>query len=182
MIRNRIVELRHVPAAQLRPNLKNWRMHPAAQREALAGILAEVGYVDALLARELPDGTLELIDGHLRADLTPDCDVPVLVVDLNEAEADKILATFDPLAAMADTNQELLAELVNGVETSNAAVANLLGTLTASSPDDSLGDGRPRALTPLWQVIVDCENELAQRVLFEQLEREGKKCRLLTLY
>lgn len=182
MIRNRIVELRHVPAAQLLPNPKNWRMHPAAQREALAGILEEVGYVDALLARTLPDGTLELIDGHLRADLTPDCNVPVLVVDLNEAEAHKILATFDPLAAMAETNQELLAELVDRVETSNPAVANLLSDLTVQSSDERTPDVRPQELAPLWQVIVDCESEDAQRAVFEQLEREGQKCRLLTLY
>jgi len=182
MIRNRIVELRHVPAAQLRPNPKNWRMHPAAQRDALAGILEEVGYVDALLARTLPDGTLELIDGHLRADLTPDSDVPVLIVDLDEAEADKILATFDPLAAMADTHRALLAALVDRVETSSPAVASLLGDLTATSSDERTPDDRPQELTPLWQVIVDCDSEETQRVLFEQLEREGQKCRLLTLY
>jgi hypothetical protein len=31
----------------------------------------------------------------------PDALVPVLVVDLDDKEADKVLATFDPLAAMA---------------------------------------------------------------------------------
>jgi ParB-like chromosome segregation protein Spo0J len=63
-IRNRIKELRHVPASDLRPNPKNWRTHPKAQQDALRGILAEVGMADACLARELDDGTLMLIDGH----------------------------------------------------------------------------------------------------------------------
>ena len=69
-IRDRIIELRRVRASELRPHPRNWRQHPPRQRDALRGVLAEVGYADALLARELPDGTLMLIDGHLRAETT----------------------------------------------------------------------------------------------------------------
>jgi len=86
-IRDRIKDLRRVRAGDLRPNPRNWRTHPQAQQDALRGVLAEVGYADALLARELPDGALELVDGHLRADLDPEQLVPVLVLDVDEAEA-----------------------------------------------------------------------------------------------
>ena len=96
-IRDRIKELRRVRAGDLRPHPKNWRTQPEEQQNALRGILAEVGYVDALMVRELPDGSLQIVDGHLRAETTPDSDVPVLIVDLNDAEAEKVLATFDPL-------------------------------------------------------------------------------------
>ena len=58
-IRDRVRELRRVAAGQLRPSPKNWRSHPTAQRDALKGLLAELGYCDALLARELADGALE---------------------------------------------------------------------------------------------------------------------------
>lgn len=58
-IRNRIKELRHVRAGDLRPHPKNWRKHPEAQQNALRGILAEVGFVDALMVRELPDSSLQ---------------------------------------------------------------------------------------------------------------------------
>ena len=64
-IRDRVKELRRVPASQLRPSPKNWRTHPKEQADALRGLLAEVGFAGAALARELPDGSLELIDGHL---------------------------------------------------------------------------------------------------------------------
>lgn len=121
-IRDRIKELRRVKAALLRPNPRNWRAHGQAQRDALCGVLAEIGYADALLARELPDGTLELIDGHLRAETTPDAEVPVLVLDLDDAEAAKLLAVHDPLAAMAQTNEDLLADLLTHVQTENGAV------------------------------------------------------------
>ena len=101
-VRDRIKDFRRVPARDLVVNPKNWRKHPAAQAEALRGLLDQIGYADALIARELPDGRLMLIDGHLRAETTPEQPVPVLVLDVNEAEADMILATLDPLACDGD--------------------------------------------------------------------------------
>ncbi|MCP4549657.1 MAG: hypothetical protein GY835_24645, partial [bacterium] len=56
IIRDRITELRRVKASELRPHPANWRTHPKAQQDALRGVLAEIGYADALLCRELPDG------------------------------------------------------------------------------------------------------------------------------
>jgi len=48
-----------------------------------------------------PGWRLMLIHGHLRAETTKNAMVPVLVLDVTEAEADKLLLTLDPLAAMA---------------------------------------------------------------------------------
>ena|SRR5258705_2413805 len=71
-IRDRIREPRRVPAGELLPHAKNWRRHPPAQAAALRGLLKELGYAAALIARETAEGKLELIDGHLRAETTPD--------------------------------------------------------------------------------------------------------------
>ena len=71
----------------------------------IEAILAEIGYADAVLARELPDGGLEIVDGHLRADLDPEQQVPVLVLDVTEAEASKLLAVLDPVAMMAQPDE-----------------------------------------------------------------------------
>ena len=127
-IRDRIRELRRVPASQLLPNPKNWRTHPKAQQDALRGVLAEVGLADAVLARELADGSLMLIDGHLRAETLADAKVPVLVLDVTEAEADKLLATIDPLAAMAETDGAKFDELLRTVNTSSEALQQMLAT------------------------------------------------------
>jgi len=83
--RDRIVELRRVPARELIANPRAWRRHRARQAAALRGLLQEVGYADAPLARETAGG-LVLIDGHLRAETTPDQVVPVLVLDENSEE------------------------------------------------------------------------------------------------
>ena len=128
-IRNRVKELRYVPASQLQPNPKNWRTHPEQQQNALRGILAEVGIAGAVLARETPEGGLMLIDGHLRADVLQNTEVPVLVLDVNEAEADKLLATIDPLGAMAEADADKLQELLEEVETASEALADMFTEL-----------------------------------------------------
>jgi DNA modification methylase len=125
-IRDRIRELRRVAAKDLVPNPKNWRRHPPAQVAALRGLLAEVGYADALLVRELPNGKLMIVDGHLRAETTPDALLPVLVLDVSAEEADKILLTLDPLAAMAEPDGERIKALLQTVQTNSEAVEELL--------------------------------------------------------
>jgi hypothetical protein len=121
-IRDRIRELRRVKARDLVPHPKNWRKHPRAQAAALRGLLTEIGYADALLVRELPDGALMIIDGHLRAETTPDLIVPVLVLDVTEDEAEKLLITLDPLAAMAESDAERMRSLLRTVQTDSEAI------------------------------------------------------------
>lgn len=177
-IRDRIIDFRRVPAGELLPNPKNWRTHPPAQREALQGILAEIGYADALLARRLPDGALQLIDGHLRAETTPDMPVPVLVVDLNEREAALLLAALDPLAARAEQDDLKLRDLVASVHTDSAALRKLLDEMTESVTLDTVAEP---VIHESFEVVVECEDEAGQKALYERLKAEGYTCRLLML-
>jgi hypothetical protein len=114
IFRDRVVELRRVKGRDLVPNAKNWRRHPQAQRDALNTMLREVGFAGAALARETDAGVV-CIDGHLRAEIADDQELPVLILDVTAEEADKILATFDPLTEMAEEDRQkrlaLLREL-----------------------------------------------------------------------
>ena len=56
----------------------------------------------------------------------PDELAPVLVLDVTEEEADKLLATLDPLAGMAETDVVRLRELLATVQSDNDAVQELL--------------------------------------------------------
>ncbi len=141
-IRDRIKELRRVPADQLQPNPKNWRKHPESQANALRGVLAEVGIASAVLARETPEGGLMLIDGHLRTETLHNAEIPVLVLDVTEEEADKILATFDPLGAMAESDADALRALLEEVETGSQELADML---TALAEDAGILDGADAA-------------------------------------
>jgi hypothetical protein len=184
-IRDRIKEFRRVQASSLRPNPKNWRTHPPAQRDALRGVLAEIGYAGALLARELPDASLELIDGHLRAETTPDLEVPVLVLDLNDEESAKLLAVLDPLADMAEADGPALAELLAHVETENEAVRAMLDNLQTDHqpPDQEDPNDEPSEvqIPESFQVVAECRDERDQQELYERLVREGYKCKLMMI-
>jgi len=119
-IRDRIVELRRVPASELLPHDDNWRTHPTMQKDLMRGALQEVGLIDAVIARDTKDG-LRLIDGHMRLDMLEGReDVPVLIVDLTDEEADKALLTFDPIGAMADRNEDTLRLLLERTKAQNA--------------------------------------------------------------
>lgn len=184
-IRDRIVEFCRVPARQLRPNPKNWRLHPPQQQDALRGVLAEIGYADALLARRLGDGSLELIDGHLRAETTPDMDVPVLVIELSDAEADKLLAVLDPLAALAQADEARRRRLADAIETDSAALRAVIDGLLAApvpgGPPLDAPPGREPDIPEVFQVVAECDNETQQQALYQRLTGEGYHCRLLTL-
>jgi hypothetical protein len=132
-VRDRIKAFRRIRAGDLVANPLNWRVHPKAQEQALRDVLAEIGYADAVIARELPDGALELVDGHLRAGIDPEQQVPVLVVDLDDAEAAKLLAVLDPLSSMAEADPAKLRELLDQIETGSEDLAGLLTTLAESA-------------------------------------------------
>ena len=137
-VRDRVVGLVRVRAGDLVPNPANWRRHPDHQRAALRALLGQIGYADALLARR--DGErLVLIDGHLRRGLDPEQVVPVLVLDLDEQESELLLATLDPLASLATPEPEALASLLERVQTSSAAVADLLASLARGAGLPMLG-------------------------------------------
>jgi hypothetical protein len=139
-MRNRVKELRNVPAGALRANEKNWRLHPDGQREALRGILDRVGMVGALIARETPDG-LELLDGHLRAELADNEEVPVVIVDLDDREAEFVLTTFDPVGDMALVDDAKLSALLADLgDDDNAEFRRMFTDLARKVKEEDIAD------------------------------------------
>lgn len=133
---DRIKELRRVKASTLVPNPKNWRTHPVSQRDALSGILETVGIADAVLATELSDGRLMLVDGHLRQDLLGNDVVPVLVLDLSPEEADMVLLTHDPLASLAGSDKSKIENLISDLDLSDERFDSLFKELGATRDED----------------------------------------------
>lgn len=128
MIRDRIKELRRIKGSDLLPNPKNWRTHSKKQRAAMDAVLRDVGFAGAALARETSDG-VQLIDGHLRAEILPDQEIPVLITDLDEAEANEVLATYDPIGALADANARQFSLLLDEMNSGEEAIQELIGNL-----------------------------------------------------
>jgi len=160
--RNRIVGVGEEDPEQLCANPANWRIHPKAQQEALEGVLDEVGWVQQIVVNQRSG---VVIDGHLRVSLAmrrKEPLVPVLYVDLDEREEALILATLDPLSAMAVADKGKLDELLRDVETSSAGVQAMLAELAKKNGLEysgaELGDGpeadvdRAEELQQKWQV------------------------------
>lgn len=127
--RNRIVgEGEEVPD-QLLANPWQWKVHPKAQQDAIDGVLSEVGWVQRVIVNRQ---TQHLVDGHARVALAirrGEKSVPVIYVDLTEAEEKLVLASIDPLSAMAAADAGKLDELLREVSTGDAAVQAILADL-----------------------------------------------------
>jgi hypothetical protein len=182
-IRDRVKELRRVPASQLKPSPKNWRLHPKEQADALRGLLAEVGFAGAALARELEDGSLELIDGHLRVETMGDELIPVLILDVTSEEADKLLATFDPISAMATADAAKLDDLLKSVSSSSDAVNALLESVAHDAglaiAEEEQQPADQDTIPEKYQILIEFENECTQARWLEKLTGEGLTCRSL---
>ena len=108
------------------PNPRNWRKHPKAQADALSGVLSEVGWVQQVIVNQR---TGRLVDGHLRVELAlrrREPTVPVVYVDLSETEEAKVLATLDPLSAMAAPDTDALLALLQDATFQDGAVNAML--------------------------------------------------------
>lgn len=127
--RNRIVGYSDEPTDSLLANPGNWRVHPRNQQDALAGVLRDVGLVQNIICNRT---TGHVVDGHLRVTLAlrdGQPTVPVTWVELTEAEEAEVLATLDPVAAMASADAEKLDALLREVQSGEAGVQAMLADL-----------------------------------------------------
>jgi len=131
--RTRIVGHGEEAPDQLLANPGNWRIHGKAQQEALAGVLDEVGWVQDVIVNQR---TGHMIDAHLRVTLAMRHNepmIPVVYVDLAPEEEALVLATLDPLSAMATTDAAQYDALLRDVETQSAAVQEMLAKTAADA-------------------------------------------------
>lgn len=126
---NRIVGYDNVPPDQLLANPSNFRLHPKRQQDALVGSLNELGWLQDIIVNRV---TVHVLDGHLRVELAlrkGEASVPVKYIELDESSEKLALAVFDPITYMAETDTALLDELLQGVNTGEAALQELLAGL-----------------------------------------------------
>lgn len=137
--RSRIVGHGSVPPSELTTNQRNWRKHPKAQQQALADVLDRVGWVQDVIVNQR---TGLLVDGHARLELAlrrGEDSMPVVYVDLEPDEEALILATLDPLSAMAEADDDALRALIADVAISDAIADMLKITnekIRNTDPDD----------------------------------------------
>lgn len=120
---------------QLLANPHNWRIHTKEQQDALGDVLDRIGWVQQVVVNQRSG---YVVDGHLRCVLAISRNepmVPVIYVDLTPAEEALALATIDPIAMMAGRNEQLLTDLLAGIQgvVPDTAIAALLDSLKPPS-------------------------------------------------
>ena len=134
--RSRIVGEADVDPAALRGHPQNWRRHPDRQRAALTGALDELGWVQRIVVNRT---TGHVIDGHLRLEEAfrrGEDTVPVVYVELDEHDEKKALATFDPIGALADPDNDALLGLLADVSTGSPELQAMLDEITGVSHEE----------------------------------------------
>lgn len=118
--KNRIVGEDDVDPRKLVANPANWRKHPEEQHAALSALLRDVGWVGRVVVNKR---TGLILDGHLRVELAVsqgEPHVPVMFVDLSEAEERKVLALLDPIGDLAKADPGKLAALITQIPKGDA--------------------------------------------------------------
>jgi hypothetical protein len=165
-----------VKASEIVPHELNPRTHTDAQRSALKALLDEIGFARSLLAYELPDGRLKLIDGHLRQSMTPDEEVDVEVLDVNDSEARALLLAIDPLAQMAGYDAETLATLREITERDSEAVKGLWHALSTANAIVEAKAKHPPRMEENFLIVVECKDEKEQVKLLRKFKQDGLTC------
>lgn len=183
----------YVSASQLAAHPSNWRLHPESQRAALAEVIDKVGFTTPPLFN-LTTG--RLLDGHLRKEWAGDRVIPVVVGRWTEEQERMILATHDPITAMAKTDAakltqlmadmpkleqadlgKMLTDLTTAAEESAAAV-----TAEAAKANNGGGPGGDDDETETTHaVLVKCDSETDQAKVLDALEARGWDVRALTV-
>jgi hypothetical protein len=174
-VRNRIKAHRIVKARDLKAHPRNWRVHPIGQRQALQTMIEEVGFARSCTAYEDANGDLILIDGHLRAELDPDAELTVEILDVTPEEADKLLLTFDPIGQLAAANAEKRQELFESLHARTREASEVFRRLT---PRPFQVDPARRP-APRFAIVIECAHEEQQLTLLERFQREQLPCRAI---
>jgi|GEM_PF-1208914 len=173
--KNRIVGHGERPANQFNFNPLNYRQHPEDQRDAVRKMLGMIGWVDEVLVNKR---TGNLIDGQARIEEAlkqdPEQLIPYAEVDLTLAEEKAVLATFDPMTGMAETNPEILEQLIQDVTSTIPDLDELLQSLHNEEPP---AKERTVQFKEHIRLVIECKNRTQQKKLLKRFESEGLEVR-----
>lgn len=132
VIQNRIIGHDNIDPSKLQANPNNWRTHPQNQMDVIAGSLGEVGWVQSVIVNK---GTGLIVDGHARVEMALAMgakSIPVAYVELTPEEEATVLATYDPIGAMARSDDEKLKALLQQAGPQDPALSAMLDEMMSN--------------------------------------------------
>lgn len=194
---NKIVEQGMIDPRQLVPNEDNWRLHPPEQLGAIRGSLRTIGWVAGALVNRrtvehgwAPDECRDvMIDGHARrkeAIAGRQQRMPYTLISVSPEEEATLLATFDPIAALATADAAHLKNVLDRARTDDMNLQGLLDQIARdaklappSDPEAAEDDASGQNVPERYAIIVECASEEHQAELLTQLTGKGLQCRAL---
>lgn len=177
------LRLEWIEAGSLSENPANWRRHSPEQLQSIKDLLQdpEIGWAGACLYNER---TKRLIDGHARKSVAdPKTPIPVLVGNWSEDAERKILATLDPVGAMAQGDPSAYAALVESITAESLWVRDLLHNTQAGltaleeEPEDT---DEPSAALPQME-CQPCEHHDYIMLIFRNEQDFQQACERLAI-
>jgi ParB-like chromosome segregation protein Spo0J len=174
-LRGPLMQIESIAISELRQDPANARRHPQRNIDAIMNSLARFGQqkpivVDANNVVRAGNGTL------VAAKALGWTEVRVVRTALASVDATAFGIADNRTSELAEWDNEVLAQLLREAE---------LGDVGFNSTEirDLTGHAAPAPPEPRWseqfQVVVDCDDEAAQKALYERLTAEGFDCRVL---
>jgi hypothetical protein len=176
--RSRITGYGEESPDQLLANPFNFRVHSREQEKALGGVLETVGVVQNVIVNTTTD---HVLDGHLRISLAISAGqpkVPITYVELSEEEEKLVLATLDPISAMAGRDDEIFKELTGDM---GDVFKDLVAATGQAVPESSAGGKRENnglgSPTITYTIVFDSENQQKSWFMFlRQIKTKYPDC------
>lgn len=172
----KITNATEIAIEKLKPYEKNAKKHPPEQVKKIARSIEEFGFLSPVLI----DKNNRIIAGHGRVLAAKQIGleyVPCVYVEgLTDAQRRAYILADNRLGEITGWDEDLL----------NAELFELDGldfdiTITGFDLDDKTPQDISATVAETYEVIVECGDEEAQEELFNKLQEEGYKCRVLTL-
>lgn len=178
-----MLKIEYVATDDLIPYIHNSRTHSEAQVKQIAASIREFGFTNPILIDD--QGTIIAGHGRVMAAKALQLDeVPTITLGaLSDAQRKAYVIADNKLALNAGWDTEVLLAEIESLQDLNFDT-QLLG-FSADELSEMLNIEEPElkeeSYSEIFNIIVECDDEMEQEKIFNQLDAEGYKCRVQSL-
>lgn len=178
-----MLKIEYVATDDLIPYINNSRTHSESQIKQIAASIREFGFTNPILIDEA--GTIIAGHGRVMAAQVLELDeVPTITLDgLSDAQRKAYVIADNKLALNAGWDTEILLAEIDALQDLNFDTQLLGFSADELSEMLNIEESQPKEETysEIFNIIVECDDEMEQEKIFNQLESEGYKCRVQSL-
>ena len=165
----------------------NARKHDDVNLKSIETSLRLYGQVEPLVVQR---STMKVIGGNGRLKVMRKLgwtEVDIADTEIDNSGAAALGIVLNRTAELAEWNNDVLDSVLRTIDSGDEDLQALLSELAdqqelyLSSEDAESAAPKEQEIEDVSAVLVECESEMAQRLLFEEMQQRGFKCRVLTV-